>query len=83
MNDIMKGICKGCGLTGKVVVHHKDRNHFNDTPANRISLCQKCHSHAHWQVPGTKPRVEIAPAEYPRISWKEIKKQYNACFPRA
>ncbi len=39
--------CKFCGTAKNVHVHHIDGNHDNNTPINRVRLCQRCHSLVH------------------------------------
>lgn len=43
--------CQLCGDNGKdgnfLVVHHKDKNPFNDAPNNMITLCSRCHDRMH------------------------------------
>ena len=46
----MNKICTQCGKQGKTLIHHKDFNHNNDIPTNRIELCYQCHAQAHQVV---------------------------------
>ena len=39
--------CKFCGTSKSIQVHHIDGNHDNNTPSNRVRLCQRCHSLVH------------------------------------
>ena len=39
--------CARCGSTRHVDVHHRDRNVFNNDPANLEPLCRKCHAAEH------------------------------------
>lgn len=40
--------CSVCGDNSKkVLVHHKDTNHFNQTPDNLQLVCRPCHSKLH------------------------------------
>jgi 5-methylcytosine-specific restriction endonuclease McrA len=39
--------CQTCGKGGELDIHHKDKRHFNDTPANWITLCKECHAKVH------------------------------------
>jgi len=41
------GICKKCGATGKIHVHHIDSNHDNNEPTNLAELCPRCHIREH------------------------------------
>ena len=42
--------CERCGSTRNVDVHHKDRNHLNNTPENLELLCRSCHMKEHRKV---------------------------------
>jgi len=86
----MAGICEICGKEKPIDVHHKDGNHNNDVLGNRQSLCGSCHRRRHIEmrleqglVPGSKPRAEHTFEPFPSLSWKEVRKQYFDCFPRA
>jgi hypothetical protein len=35
--------CEICGLTGKLEIHHKDRNFRNNIPKNLLVVCPSCH----------------------------------------
>ena len=41
--------CADCGSRDDLHVHHKDRNHENDDPANLVTLCASCHLKLHWR----------------------------------
>ena len=41
--------CEVCGPTERLHVHHKDRNHENNDPANLATLCASCHLKLHWR----------------------------------
>lgn len=82
----MKGYCVLCGNNGRLVVHHKDGNHSNDIPTNRINLCYRCHLVAHNRADkGNGRRSERLPLDWRpmHLSPVEIKRQYLCCFPRA
>ena len=82
----MIGICEKCSGNGKVVIHHKDGNHFNDVPSNRQPLCYRCHLVAHGRADigmgARNDRLSIG-WHPPSIEWAEVKRQYQACFPRS
>lgn len=40
-------ICSICFSEGRLFVHHKDRNHFNNDIINLQIVCPKCHSKIH------------------------------------
>ena len=40
--------CQVCGKTGKLDVHHKDRNQKNNVPENLMVLCRPCHKDIHF-----------------------------------
>jgi len=39
--------CENCGDNKQLCIHHKDRNHFNNSPDNLMILCRKCHAEEH------------------------------------
>jgi len=85
-----RGICEECGEYGKIHIHHQDGNHSNDVASNRQVLCPRCHSLAHVELliqstgrPGAKPISVRAPETYKPTPWAEVRRQYQACFPRA
>lgn len=39
--------CEICGEGGELHTHHRDWNHFNDTPSNWLTVCQRCHNILH------------------------------------
>lgn len=40
--------CEDCGQETKSWdIHHKDRNHNNNDPSNRKTLCKQCHGRIH------------------------------------
>lgn len=43
----MKEACEACGATGKLHVHHKDEDPFNNDPLNLRTLCPRCHRRSH------------------------------------
>jgi len=85
---VNKGICQACNEVKKLDIHHIDGNHSNDVPENRLNLCSRCHHLAHIELnllstgrPGTKPLSERV-YDMPPVPFDEIKRQYEACFPR-
>lgn len=47
-NEIYEYKCCGCGKTeGKLMVHHIDGYHDNNSPDNLVWLCFGCHNKAH------------------------------------
>ena len=34
-------------MGGTSIIHHKDGNHYNNSPDNWEILCKKCHQHHH------------------------------------
>lgn len=47
-NEIYEYKCCGCGKTeGKLMVHHIDGDHDNNSPDNLVWLCFGCHNKAH------------------------------------
>ncbi len=40
--------CQSCTSTRGLIVHHKDQNRNNNLPANRITLCPRCHQETHY-----------------------------------
>ena len=81
-----KGICQRCSALGKVVIHHKDENHYNDIDTNRQVLCYGCHLVVHRRsgqgigVRNERLPVNISP---PSVGEKYIRDQYKLYFPRA
>ena len=41
------GACQDCGATGRLDIHHRDRNKRNQDPANLAVLCHRCHMQEH------------------------------------
>ncbi|MBA7580027.1 hypothetical protein ES708_21913 [subsurface metagenome] len=39
--------CALCGAGGELHIHHKNWDHFDDRPANFLTVCQSCHSVLH------------------------------------
>jgi HNH endonuclease len=51
--------CERCNATGKLSIHHLDRNFRNNDPSNLQTLCGSCHSllhHTAGECPGPKRR---------------------------
>lgn len=40
-------ICKECGSTDNLIVHHINGNHKDNAQTNLMCLCNKCHSKLH------------------------------------
>jgi len=60
-------VCEICKGTHKISVHHKDRNHSNNSEENLQILCDACHKRLHiaagdmgqgYKTHKTKPRIE-------------------------
>lgn len=88
----MIGICQDCKELGKIHIHHEDGNHDNDVFSNRRVLCPACHRKTHINMrvakgerPSAEPLSERLPYGYnfPGFLFDEVKRQYQACFPRA
>jgi len=43
-------ICEDCGLEGEMMIHHVDRNPYNNNSSNLKVLCQNCHGREHFIV---------------------------------
>jgi 5-methylcytosine-specific restriction endonuclease McrA len=41
------GACQSCGSSGRLDIHHRDRNKRNQDPANLAVLCHRCHMQEH------------------------------------
>ena len=39
--------CAKCGEKNNLVIHHLDFDHFNESPKNKIVLCNMCHLELH------------------------------------
>lgn len=44
---LVKPQCERCGVVGRLHVHHKDEDPFNNTPSNLMTLCPRCHRQSH------------------------------------
>ena len=44
---VRKTNCLQCGATEDLCVHHKDEDHYNNTPDNLEVLCAPCHNRMH------------------------------------
>ena len=54
----MKEACEACGATGKLHVHHRDEDPFNNALSNLRTLCPRCHRRSHspnFMADGTTP----------------------------
>lgn len=60
-------ICQDCGMRRSVLVHHKDRNRYNNEHPNLLALCKGCHEREHEQDPH-KPYP--GPSPETRAKWK-------------
>ena len=69
----MIGICSKCGLEGKIDTHHIDQDRYHNEAGNLVELCRWCHKEAHRQL-GRQPSG---------LGLDEIRRQYEASFPRA
>lgn len=64
----MKLKCSKCGYSKcqrAIHEHHKDGNHLNNEPSNRIYLCANCHAEAH-------ERLGDCNGEPKRIGYKHL-----------
>ena len=83
------GVCQNCGEVKGIVFHHKDGNHLNDVKENRIEICYKCHTEEHIKMrskaglplSGRPPAIRTF-QPFPRLRQEEIKREYEAYFPR-
>lgn len=46
---VKKAQCELCSSTRYLVVHHIDKNRYNNDPSNLQTLCRKCHTIQHSQ----------------------------------
>lgn len=44
--------CQSCNKEKATLVHHIDKNNFNNDPTNLVSLCNKCHLALHGRNKG-------------------------------
>lgn len=44
---VRKRRCSVCGTTHRLVIHHKDNNHYNNVLSNLQVICSPCHSRMH------------------------------------
>jgi hypothetical protein len=44
---IEKTACERCGSNEKLLVHHKDRDRYNNVKENLGCLCKRCHQLEH------------------------------------
>ena len=59
--------CQDCGSHNNLEVHHRDRNHFNNSDDNLILLCKPCHAQEH--LNNGQPeiaRLILSPRKYRR-----------------
>jgi len=76
----MIGECNLCHRNGRLLVHHINRVHADDTPGNRISICYRCHNLEHQR--GWGPRNEYV-FDMPGPSFETIQAEFDKCGPRA
>lgn len=67
-----KDACEQCGAPENLDVHHKDRDHTNDDPANLATYCESCHLKLHWREDREKrlasnPFVQAMAAREPSV----------------
>lgn len=41
-------VCSSCGSKERVNIHHKNRDHTDNSKENLVFLCSKCHSEEHY-----------------------------------
>jgi 5-methylcytosine-specific restriction endonuclease McrA len=51
------GRCSRCGSTGRLDIHHRDRNKKNQAPENLEVLCHRCHMREHSDNDARRVRV--------------------------
>lgn len=44
---VEKDACVSCATTENLCIHHKDGDHYNNTPDNLEVMCMSCHSSMH------------------------------------
>lgn len=44
---VEKDRCVRCDATENLCIHHKDEDHYNNTPGNLEVMCMSCHSSMH------------------------------------
>lgn len=44
---VEKDACVRCAATDNLCIHHKDGDHYNNTPSNLEVMCMSCHSSMH------------------------------------
>ena len=76
--------CELCDNDGKIHIHHKDSNHDNNEPDNRIALCPKCHrgQHAFLYMKRGQRELPLDWSGIARLPHNYIREQYFKCFPR-
>lgn len=64
-------ICSICGSTEQIHIHHKDKNHKNNSPDNLVIVCNSCHQkHYHPEI--------LADARDTWRLWREMREsRYN------
>lgn len=67
----MIGICEECGIEAALDKHHNDKDRHNNNPSNVRWLCRWCH------------RIADGKQSHRKLSFREVKQQYLASFPRA
>lgn len=46
-DKFLKTACERCGSQQNLLIHHRDRNRYNNEPVNLETLCKKCHQIEH------------------------------------
>lgn len=75
---IRKWQCDCCGSDQNLQVHHKDKfNFLNNTPANLMLLCNKCHAAEHSRVEAELDEQGILLEEFYEPSMRFMYKKLN------
>lgn len=45
--QFLKDACERCGCTTDLLIHHRDRNRYNNSLENLETLCKRCHQIEH------------------------------------
>ena len=74
-NVIEKDMCSICSSTEKLLIHHIDLNHFNNSPDNLVVLCNKCHSYTHAKLEwAAKKSGKTLERQSPPTNWDNYKR---------
>lgn len=49
MRKLIANCCEKCKSQKSLCIHHKNRNHFDNSPTNLMILCRKCHAKEHYK----------------------------------